>query len=734
MATNPQLPQTPVPAPVPPAQNGQSGQQPETPASNTPATPAPAQNQPSPNPQSATPTGQQTQKPVQPNGSQPGTVSNTPAQQHPSIQRASLLHSVAEALAGGPRTVTRIDPQTGVATRTQVPLSKGDILSAIALEALSGSLAGLAQKGPNAEGQAAEAGYERVSQQQQQAQQQQEQQASQDFARQASAYELANRVRLNTAQAEKLGVENLKDAVAANADLLSAYEDQGVVDDQHISQDALLAGLKNGTYSALKQIAVPDGWTNVNGKYEQTFSIITNPSAKVPLTQAQAEAFGNAGVPGWLPYKDGKTKVPAGATVSGTVMARANAQLQSQRQMEQEFTGVTDALSNSDDKNTRELAAGIPSIDALLADPQNGPVLRSALAKFQKYVSHSDQHGMDLYQSLQQMAQPSVANPKNPKQFIPNPDAGFASIIAGAFGNGDPAQGWKVLRAYHDETAPEPITSEADAESILTDSASTPRERAHAKAFLTIAAKQKQAEARSRASESANGTLNVGNLTPKEYQSIIDGIGTNTLDASQMLRYGKADQLKILADVKAKYPNFDATQYQANLGLAKWATSGKGGDQIQALNTLHQHAADFLENINQLGNIDPTLLNTPINKLKTWAGDPDVPDTVARMLAVRTEYMNALNNNHALTTEDKADAQQLLNLNQSPAQWRGVLNQIQHTADLRGAETNARYRAVFNRDMPNYQAPAGTAPQKFQYLTSDGKMGWNGSAWVATGK
>lgn len=50
---------------------------------------------------------------------------------------------------------------------------------------------------------------------------------------------------------------------------------------------------------------------------------------------------------------------------------------------------------------------------------------------------------------------------------------------------------------------------------------------------------------------------------------------TPCAQARRVLRYGKADQLKMmLANVKAKYPGFDATQYQANLGLAKRSTSG----------------------------------------------------------------------------------------------------------------------------------------------------------------
>lgn len=737
--------------------NPLSDQTPNQSAANAPT--ATVQNTPAPNasatpastPTSSTPGAPVQQQPTQPqpniaqppqNGNQSDVVSNTPAPVHPSVQRAGVIRQIAQTLAGGTRYSTTIDPATGAATRTPIPMSKSDIGMAIALEAISGALSGLAQSGPGATGRAAEAGFQQVSAHQQQAQQAQEEAAQQQYkdstqalVRNANAFEVNSRTILNTAQAERYGVESLKDGVSQNAQLLSDYQDAGAVQESHVSQDDLNAGIKNGTYHAATQIAVPDGFTNINGRYEQTFSIVANPAAKVPLTSEQAKAYADAGVPGFAAFKTGN--VPNGVLVPGYMVANANQRVQAINLMKSDFSNVSDTLSSSSDKDNQELAKSIPNIQSLLDDKSSGPVLNVALGKFQKYVSHSDMHGMDLYESLRQMAAPSKLDPRNPKQFVPNPDTGAAQTIAGAFGGGDPKKGWAILRAYHNEITPVPVKSEAEAESVLADPSSSSKAKVQAHSFLHLASQQKQADATGRNVRDGEGALNLAALTPKEYQAIIDGIGTNTLDASQMLRYGRADQIKILADVKAKYPNFSQIQFQNNLALAKWATSGKGGDQIQALNTLHAHADDFLGNINQLANIRPSLLNTPINKLKTWSGDPNVPATVARMLALRTEYMNALNNNHALTKEDKEDAQQLLNLNQSPAQWQSVVQQIQHTADLRGSQTNARYRATFGKDMPNYRPPQSQTPganQLFQYMTADGKLGWNGSKWVATGK
>ncbi len=65
---------------------------------------------------------------------------------HPSIQRAGVLRSIAQTLAGGPRYNYTVDANTGKMNKTEVPLSRKDIGLAIALEAISGSLTGMAQK------------------------------------------------------------------------------------------------------------------------------------------------------------------------------------------------------------------------------------------------------------------------------------------------------------------------------------------------------------------------------------------------------------------------------------------------------------------------------------------------------------------------------------------------------------------------------------------------------------
>lgn len=500
---------------------------------------------------------------------QPANPANDP-NAHPAIKRAGLLRSIAETLAGGPRVSETINPD-GSRSVTQIPLSGRQIGVALALEAIGGSLAGLSVSGPNNLGRAAAAGFAQGQQQQQTIQQRQDQQAQQDFqnqskalAQKASTFEANSRVILNTAQAERYGLDNLKDAVAQSAKLLADYQDQGAVQETNVPQDQLLAGLQSGKYNATQQIAVPDGFASLNGRWEQTFAIVTNPSAKVPLTNAQAQEYADNDVPGFAAFKDGKNKIPDGFAVSGTIVARANQQVAANKLMLQDVNEVTTALAKSDDKGNQELANQIPSFKSLLDDPKQGTAFQLALERFQKYVSHSDWHGRDIYESLQQMAAPSVPDPNNPKAYVPNPDARFATTIAGAFGNGDPNKGWAILKAYHDEVVPEQITNEAQAADMLASSAPGSRAAKYAQRWIASNTAQKaaiagaDAKARARAAnESASASATSGQPDALGFTPNVAGMGGVKEYNKKANSFKK--NLDDLARTEASYQQFAST-------------------------------------------------------------------------------------------------------------------------------------------------------------------------------
>lgn len=596
-------PQPQTPPPPDEAQAVANGPQIAQPASvsNTPSTPDATQSaaNPSAPPMPAPPTPQQgtqqqtatTPQPAQQNG----MVSNAPVPA--SVHRAGTLRQVAQALAGGPRYQTTIDPNSGATVRTELPLSGRQIGLAIALEALSGGLTGLGAHGPNATGEAAAMGVQqgmKIEQQRQKVQQQQDQAAQNQFSNRnkaliahAQAFEANSRTILNTAQSERLGVESLKDAVQQNAQVLSDYEDANAVQDAHVTQDDLNAGLTSGKYSPTAQIAIPDGWTSVNGKFEQTFSVVANPNAKVPLTSEQAKEFADAGIPGFAAFKTGN--IPTGVLVPGTTVANANAKLHAINMMKQDFSSVSDTLSKSGDKGNQELAKSIPNIQTLLADKNNGPVLQSALWKFQKYVSHSNQHGMDLYESLQQMGEPSKPDPLHPGKFIPNMDVGAANTIASAFGGGNAQRGWAILRQYHDELTPEPIKNQADAQSMLVNNPPGSKAYRVASQWLATNDQQRQLQddesARAKARYKAAGKAGNAADSPEQIAEIGEELARGAITEDEIPNFSHGDtKVQVQAYLAQHHPNLD--QSSIFLDGTERKQRDLGINAIENLNTI----------------------------------------------------------------------------------------------------------------------------------------------------
>lgn len=147
------------------------------------------------------------------------TTASTAPPVHPTVQKAGLLHTIAQTLAGGPRYTEKVDPNTGDMVRTQVPLSRGDIGMAIAMTAISGALSGLAvPSGPNATGRAAQAGFEAATKQRNEADAQQQQQATDAYQRKAQIAETNMRMYNN---ARQIGQQDQQ----TNEDYIGQYKD-----------------------------------------------------------------------------------------------------------------------------------------------------------------------------------------------------------------------------------------------------------------------------------------------------------------------------------------------------------------------------------------------------------------------------------------------------------------------------------------------------------------------------
>jgi hypothetical protein len=327
-------------------------------------------------------------------------------------------------------------------TAAQKPLSKGDLWTAIALSAISGSLAGLAQRGPGATGRAAEAGFQQVSEQRQQADQQAQelakfnsQQQAQSLARKASIFEANSRAILNTSEAEQMGADAIDKLAAINKASGVLDLDPSMLDNggQPMTQDELLSAMRAGKLSPTDQLGPVAGRvevTNPDGtkRWEATHLVILDPNTKVPVNQQQWDSYTAAGVPGWPKSNIGQT----GAMLPLRLVQNANEIVAAHYLATQRLNGLRDVLDGT------QYADKVPtSIDF------TKPGVNTALERFQKYVSHDASNLADPYLALQEMG----ADKRNPQtgQMQPNPDAKYVGVVMDALG------GPALLLAAHNE-------------------------------------------------------------------------------------------------------------------------------------------------------------------------------------------------------------------------------------------------------------------------------------------
>lgn len=364
----------------------------------------------------------------------------TPQQQR-SVQHAGFLRTLAETLAGGKR-YNYVSNPDGTVTPKPVPLSKSDITLAIALEAISGSLSGLAQRGPGATGRAAAAGFQQVQQQQKDAEQRAREQAEQDaqaksnaLVRQAQVYEANSRAVLNTSEAEQRGADAIDKLVSINRASGILDADPQLLDNGGVpmTQSELMDGMKSGKLSPTDQIGPVAGRieiTNPDGskRWEATHLVIRDPSTKVPLTQQDWDYYASQGVPGFA----AGTKIGSGTQIKLSMKQIANETAAAHYLAVQRLSDLRNVLDGT------PYAKQVPvTVDF------TKPGVVSAMQRFQRYVSHNAQNLADPFTALQQMG----ADRRNPQtgEMEPNPDAKYVGTVADAFG------GWSVLQSAHDQ-------------------------------------------------------------------------------------------------------------------------------------------------------------------------------------------------------------------------------------------------------------------------------------------
>lgn len=164
------------------------------------------------------------------------------------------------------------------------------------------------------------------------------------------------------------------------------------------------------------------------------------------------------------------------------------------------------------------------------------------------------------------------------------------------------------------------------------------------------------------------------------------------------------------AEFKAKMLRQDSTWsellYKQRYDTAQSFAIGKPGElAVRSLNKFALHTGDANELISTLQNTNSPLINKPLNAVKLALGNDKVQPYEAALEAARTEYLNFLNNQHALTTVDKEMADKLIDKNSSPAASQAVLRQMAKTIALAGYSFNSDYKQVMGQNIPGLLTP-----------------------------
>jgi hypothetical protein len=264
------------------------------------------------------------------------------------------------------------------------------------------------------------------------------------------------------------------------------------------------------------------------------------------------------------------------------------------------------------------------------------------------------------------------------------------TIKNGAFANQQAAAAQEIMK-WQTEAAKEKHQNTIDASTVAKNRAET------AKAYAETAKTNR---------ETANLKAPDGASDSDIVKGMLDGSIDITKTAS--IRGNRREQL--IAQAKQQDPKFNMQDYGTKLKVRQDFADGKASQQLTSFNAFLGHADDYSQTINDLRNSHSPLINKPLNWLKKNAeGNPAIQQVLIAQSAVKTEFQNFLNNNHALMAQDKEEGEKMLDENVSPAAAQAAMKQFITTASIRMSALNHTYYRTFGTDAPDMLDEDGKA-------------------------
>jgi hypothetical protein len=571
----------------------------------------------------------------QPQNPQAAPAGTMPAQAPVPLTRVQKLlqtaRHISEAMTPGGLTQTTIDPNTGETTRTQAPLTGRQIGLAIAMEAISGGLAGAGAHGPNATGQAAASGLaqgQKLAEAHAQQQAQVDQQAQTDLR---TKQQVITNLLQTRQLAMTLGRQSLEDATAsvqADAENWKEHQDDPT--------SILASGLTHDdAYKQLAQLGMGNAQVLITSAHPRR-----DPQTGAPLYQMPNGQIVPQGTPGsysapdftYALVKPDSKVSPVGndgyfkpqykrAADRGFIMTNSDAKMptgftmtSAASQSALRGSQTADAVQADVDQSRRSLGLDPLNINA---DLKSDPSVRGAVTTYNAVLNQGGTHAQAMQAVVQSKYATAAGTINNWYGGRQNTDILDNQRVATDFDNG-------ILYGHA------PIVTRQDADRAV--ASTNPKVQAAGKAAYARmdaeAAQTKRFEAQAtegvhvageeqlekfKANLAANGG---GPDSPAaNEQPNAQGVRPNYLASlpanqrGQVQAIGEGRQapparskqgIALMDLVNTAYPTYNGANFQTYQAAKTKSTSGDTGKAITAANTAIDHVAEMVDNAGAL--------------------------------------------------------------------------------------------------------------------------------------
>jgi hypothetical protein len=656
------------------------------------------------------------------------------------------INTAAEALAGGPRYRTSYDTEGNV-TRNKIPVSTAHLSLAIGLEALRGGLAGLAAKGPNRMGEAAQAGMQTGQQQlaqKQAAQTAQDAQAREDQSRKLDVFK-ANMTNYQTAMLVGKESKEIADKLGDSTDFFTSGIQDGTIPlgdgmshSEAIEADTM-ANLKNQKSSATKDFMLPYGpaipvmengvQKTVNGQPAWSHMYMTIHGAangKMPLSPEMQKAFVDHGLMKNIPAAGIDANNWNFSDIANKLSAMQSIDT-GERLLQDHKNDATEVLGHPGHGGPD--GKGVEDLDDLAGKIKSDPQMRKAVQIFAAAQAGS---------KTDSKTGSKTGNIEDIIDAMRSRDLNAASIIMQHLGlNQNDLNEMRNKRRESETEATtktpqgaaidaqkrqdllmrDPVTT-ANADSIIAAykkpvaGQDIPKERyEQAVAFNQQVATQSGLKAGSEALEKAKADAN-----EPEMQQLAKNIVSGDISKIGDVTTYRKDQRAALAlalhneaVAQGKDPNdWSAAMLITKADMIKDYREGKTSNNIQAFDAFLGHSDDAMDANDNWRRTGSRLINVPLNEFtKQMRNDPNYISFVTSLEPVRKEFMSFLNANRAEHEADIKIMQTVLDDAQTPANIEAALKQLGKSANIRLRTIGTKYQNTMHQPFPNLVSEDG---------------------------